>query len=574
MAAKPGLDDVPIHDDPWKRGVLVVFTDALGSTPRDEEALSAPPGHERPCLGGALKQSLEAMRQFRDELFREQLDGLGTDALAGKWQILKNVGDALVLALYPDGDDTPSLIAQSIRAVLGAWDSCRQSKHAIRVAMHYCPPGYAFLGSQLTGISAALAEMKHLNEQSRDAFLRSLQFDLFGPGMNRIARLSSAARGSIFVISEQTYLQMKGSEQLSAEEMRRLYRGGWQPENGFRLRGPVPLVRAKGVDTVALPEYVEETVPFERRPWWVWEVRGSDSGHDTPTFGAESKRVQSLRIIHGFYHTENTFEWCCNTESDLEVGLRKLLDSDEFISFSFFSDLWLKICGVLSFYQQEDERHFVRQAPTWADVFANHPTAFFPRYAVLTSCPDDPTDDHLRDKLSPTFQHSGTIRCAQSVSHGVQGFIQIRDDTDRLRVSGVTARGRRLYLLLFQVRHPYLNEAADPDQFLQGSLADLPLRKTPGRPAFAVIASGLLTGDKDGFILAADLAEDGSADVRDQEFQEIIKEQVMGRGLTFFGRIAPIRLLLCRSMRGFEQANLEWLRELWQWSRKERRQRK
>lgn len=525
------------------QGLLIVFTDLKGSTEFDEEKMR---------ISSDSQAAITAMAKMREGLFKEQIEKLPLDH---KWKILKNVGDALILTAKVS---TPPEILACINDLRNAWDSLYDKDVKIRIAAHFAPDSHIVNGGEL---KSGLASLGNGCCQGFDTFLLALEFDIFGPGINRTARLAHEPSGPLFLISEQVLCRYLGKEHFSDEDIKDGYASQktWLPN--IDLRGPIPLVNIKGVKVIGFDDNgsCAERAQQRTTPWWVWEIVPKNK-NEYQSFGAENKKFQTLRIVHAF------FEYSTPIKVKKENGKSEYYEDIPYESFeehlrghsyfNFFVDFSAKILDVWSFYSPSDSRKFPAKAPKWNTKLVFEAASFLPFYIVLSSCPTQKTDIRLRKALSLQDVNAKNIKI-EPVSYQIHQNVQLRNP-DKL-IPG-TYRERRLYLVFFQIQARALEFSDSPKEFFSKCPENLPEAQI-GFPCDVVI-EGLLRGDKDGFLLLSLECSKGTETKADKNLQNFFITQAESyQGKTFFHNIAPIKVFVCQSLQEISKHNKAWLEE-------------
>ena len=119
--------------------------------------------------------------------------------------------------------------------------------------------------------------------------LNGIDADIFGPDMNRAARLAGVPRESVFVVSQEIMEALLGADEVKAN----LKANKWITINlppkataqNFRAY-PIPVVNLKGIEQYIDDEYISEAMTkfsIEKEedvrsisqyltPWHVWEI--------------------------------------------------------------------------------------------------------------------------------------------------------------------------------------------------------------------------------------------------------------------------------------------------------------
>ena len=323
-----------------EQGLLIVFTDLKGSTEFDENAI-------RDC--SYPQAAISAMAKMREDLFKEQINKLPADH---KWKILKNVGDALILTAEVS---TPDAILICINDLQDAWNCLFAKNVQIRIAAHYAPASHIVNGGELKKGLESIGN----GCQGFDIFLSALKFDIFGPGINRTARLAHAPSGPLFLISEQVLCRYLKKKEFSNEDIRASYASQeiWLP--GIDLRGPIPLVNIKGVEVISFDDngLYSERAQQKTTPWWVWEIAPKKQ-NKYQSFGAENKKFQTLRITHAFFRINTSLKKRIAEKDDAHRPDKPFQDHlSKNPAFNFFVDFSAKILDVWSFYSPSDSRN-------------------------------------------------------------------------------------------------------------------------------------------------------------------------------------------------------------------------
>lgn len=518
-------------------GYLIIFTDAKGSTKADEKSAS------------------KEILALRERLFHGQLKGL---TAKNGWNIIKSVGDALVFSVkVPKSGKATELVKSCLEELFQAWKKLNSTTDQIRVAVHYAEATHIVSGKSLATKLKSL--LKDSDLDSLNAFLGSLKSDIFGPGINRSARLAHAPSGSLFVLSLHVVEKLFGKKISAADiEDHLLSQTALHPT--LPLRGPIPLVKVKGVDSIGFPHLFKKKkgdVPAE--PWWIWEL--VDEGFSKfQSFGAENKRFQVIRMIQAIFPVKQSLQKRADGNSVAiapdPVFKKHLKDTT---ALAFFSDLVLRVVDTWSCFRPSDNRNFGqgRAKGTWSSSITED-TTWLPYYVVFSSCPNEATDEIVRDalvgiknKYRKLPNNKGLFKI-EAISYQVHRWVRWA----KSNVAGVGSMpDRRLYLIFFQVRNSAVEVGGDPDKLfykLTSSIGD--------GFTWDIIAKGVVRGDKDGFLLAS--LQSGNPQKAEAELKIFLRRECQpGPGSTFWENIAPIKIVVCEPLAPIAKKHLDWLEE-------------
>lgn len=527
-------------------GLLIVFTDAKGSTEQDEAALcraSAP--------GGNYIAAQQEMAKLREKLFVGQLTRLPP---SHNWTILKNVGDALVLTAEISDAQRAREVEACLTDLLDAWRALGDQGIQIRIAVHYAPQSSIVRGEGLASLRTRLSELSGLGS-SLDAFLSSLTLDIFGPGINRTARLAHAPSGPLFVVSQETVLALwNRSTDFSSEELKSFYKAQESLHPSLPLRGPIPLVKVKGVDSVAFPNPRTLDSAPKVGPWWIWEMAPSGET-TTQTFGGENKRFQALRIVHAVFKDDKSLRsrvtGLDGADAPDEPFQRHL---GECLPLHFFVDFAAKVTEVWSLYDPSDARDFDRpgaKPPEWNTQLTELRTCFLPYYVVLCSSPNEATDTIVRDASVPILPVDVGL---EPVSYQIHRGVRF-GDLERLEIC--TDPSKRVYLIMFQVRLRALRHAADPGTLFK----NCPTQFRIEQYRWDVAMMGTIRGDKDGFLLISLEGPYDNTSLADNALREYLRLNTTSTSGIFLADIAPIKVYVCTPLSRIAKQNVAWLTE-------------
>ena len=331
----------------------------------------------------------------------------------------------------------------------------------------------------------------------------------------------------------------------SVDELQKLYSVQTVLHPTLPLRGPIPLVKVKGVGSIGIKE-----------PWWIWELV-DDKYSDAQTFAAENKRFQVVRLVQAILPEQKTLEDRARSNSVAtapDKAFNKHLDTT--LALSFFSDLVLRVEDVWTFYRPSDDRDFDDQKLPdlkW-DSIRKKPSKFLPYYVVFSSSPNEATDVIVREALIDIPRAVGKANF-EAISYQVQRGTRWANEQT---VKEGTEPTKTLYLIFFQVRSSAVYDAANPSTLFQGKKRDF----GDDGCKWNLISWGVVSGDKDGFLLVS--LADGDPARAGKVLQEYLKVQCKDdkRGRQeFWERIAPIKVLVCKPRNRIGQMNLDWLNE-------------
>jgi len=480
--------------------LLIVFTDEVGSTIKDED-------EHRKYKGSAV-----GLGRYRKRLVSrrcKQFGKLVNNLLPTGAKVVKNVGDALVITLCADHGD-PRLM-KCLKALYDAWDKLKRN---IRVAVHLAPVSDVATAKDLESFIDQVR--KHAGQPTEKKLkdiwpaLIVMAHDVFGAPMNRAARLAGVPHDALFVVSEEVVggvVKKSGDGKKSDDQKKRdqleIGRSYIQSELQAAC-DRVPLVQVKNVGRVTLDS-----------PWWVCEVRPRSAD---PKLVEQFKSVQAIRVIEiagdsvGEAHKEQAAD-------RLQTSLIAPSGSD-----SFFVDLLFHVENVWVGYETRRDREHLWGLEEWKlrDPKSVSRQALL---VVFSGCPDFATDEQLRKKklalhtsewdLQPT-----TLRVSEKVRY------RYADTGNHM------PGGKSYYLLEFQVRAGTVR----PDDFkgvfkgIKPSYVSNGLRR---------LAHGLLEGETDGFVLFRAVGKN-SIEVRNSLQQS---QNAPGKGeLSFLKRVAMISL--------------------------------
>lgn len=441
-----------------KDQLLIVFTDELGSTTKDENEFKTV--RSDPTRASEYKRSLISRRCQQFGMLVNKL--LATDAF-----VVKNVGDALVITLCSKHGD-PSLI-KCLKALFEAWE-CLES--TIRVAVHISPISALATGDALepAGFLALLREYApNFTEQDVQRMwpaLGLIAYDVFGAPMNRAARLAGVPQGAQFVVSEEVAASLVSLPPPEKSWSDRVRAGRTKLEAEFNaVSDMVPLVRVRNVDGVTFND-----------PWWVIEIRPYGK---PPALIHQFKSVQAIRVI----------EIAGDVLDDQNISAaNNLINSwvgDSLSCATFFVDLVFVVRTAWAGHDIRRDRRHDKSLEVWTPRDANQRKRRAV-YVVFSGCPDIATDESLRRarmaqsaddwRLEPT-----TLRVYQQIRYWFS------DPGASLPID------KGYYLLEFQVKSGTVRPDSSrvfkdiKQKYLSGSLHTL--------------GYGLLEGETDGFVL-------------------------------------------------------------------------
>jgi len=234
--------------DSGNNPLLIVFTDELNSTARDLKYLKEL--HE----SGDVTKYKSELKNSRAELFSHQINNL--DNHGEKWTVIKTVGDSLIISLNAeDARSLKDITDKCLGSLFNIWKSS-SDKHKIRIACHLTNSREIITGKESPEITKCFkGKDAHL---VLSPVLNSIDTDMFGPAMNKAARLASIPKGSLFVVSQELMEFMHGKEDVlkhinnNVPYPMKLKQGA----ETFNVRAyPIPIINLKGFEagTIDVP---------------------------------------------------------------------------------------------------------------------------------------------------------------------------------------------------------------------------------------------------------------------------------------------------------------------------------
>lgn len=538
--------------------LLIVFTDELGSTARDLMLLK-----DLKNKKSTVAEFKEKLNKSRTSLFSHQIENLGNHGR--KWTIIKTVGDSLIISLDAENDDDLRLITDlCLGSLFKIWKESPVDQR-IRIACHLTSSAEIITGkNELKEIANCFATKKdHLDLVP---VLRSIHTDIFGPAMNKAARLASIPKCSLFVVSQElmefklgkTNIQKRIKDNESSDLCIKI------EVNELTVRAhPIPIVNLKGfeacpdVNTDDIKEKhciysineIEKLSPY-LLPWYIWEIEEINTVNNYTEnmlpLRVQYKEMQSLKIV------------ACKFGDEAEVEQAKNIFENSRLApnpCKLFVDSVFEISKTCSLYMPNPFRVFKDYRADddgWVDAQDRYSIKTFQfLYIMFTSVPDLKTDSLLRKYFTPNKNGWDLLHISYDIYEGaIYSDVVLFDDNKITLVSEANKQnGACNYLLLFQIKHDYLDSAENWNDFFNNKKRLLNTYRNCHS-----IGYGLLRGEFDGYVLFS-AAKDSLS-----ELKEIILNGMNNSG-SFFYKIAPI-FLFELSLKHISDKNIEFLKEV------------
>ena len=387
--------------------------------------------------------------------------------------------------------------------------------------------------------------------------LNGIEADIFGPDMNKAARLAGVPRESVFVVSQEIMVALFGANEVKDN----LAQNRWitislpSESASVSVRAyPVPVVNVKGIEPHIDDNYISQaktnfSIEAEKdiisispylTPWHVWEIEESTTGEDRANghlpLRVQFKELQSLKIVAATFG--RTYDEDVRAAYDaFENKLRKN-------PCKLFIDCVFKINSLHEPYEPNLFRIFSRDQRTWKDPYAkyvekNKEDPLRHLYLMFSSVPDIKTNRMLRKYFAPTTDNWDFQHISYDLYEGTvfPGRTEMKSSD-------------RFYLLLFQIRQTFSEDADDRNEFF--SVGQRKLLPKYVSDQCTCIAYGLLRGEFDGFVLFS------SKDDVSSELQTFIRSSINNPN-NFFFKTAPIYLYDLQYIHVSEE-NIEHLR--------------
>lgn len=364
--------------------VLIVFTDEVGSSRRDELFESA--------NQDSLQSYKEKLRESRAEHFGTLIGQMKNNS----WRIIKNVGDSLIIR-FDHGDNIPKELLECLNALYTAWKKfnekwrefyeqwCRTSTErwegyrpnkcptGLRIAVHLAKSDEVLVDNDLDNLRNTIKKVANVKKMNNvwPSFTPSIKYDIFGRAMTTAARLIGLTETPLFIVSENVVKKI-GEENFN-NTMNKL-------DSSIRCLPSIPLIYIKGLDTVRYDN-----------PFYIREV----TNYEEPSLVAETKRIQAIRIIFlGFGQGTVPIDELDNVTTILSSRIR-----DQNKPMSYYVDVALNIKRMWTCPPLRDDRLPMDSVKLEPEDLYNK-GQLFPSYILFTSVPDERTDHKLRQALT------------------------------------------------------------------------------------------------------------------------------------------------------------------------------
>ena len=500
-----------------KNPLVIVITDEVGSTPRDEDLRKKK--DEQEITEEEYKDRLLKSRQY---LFSNQIRGL-TQPTSG-WTVVKTVGDSLIISLKPNSrEDVRDNLLECLDSLLKVW---KEFGRELRVACHL-----TYLEDILTG-KKELEPLKQSIQRSSpesvilDPILTSIESDIFGSAMNLAARLASIPKEGLFVVSQEVMEEISTSKYLREQIIlkRVPFELKFSSNKMIGWAYPVPVINVKG--------FAEKYTT----PMYVWEIVLQGSEKEYRSLRVQFKEFQSLKVVVASYKAPIVLDKNHPWEEDACTTFENRLKDNPC---PLFIDFVLELKNQHQLFDPNMLRDFDHQLEklkqnkrNWQDVLieVREKGDLIPYYVMFTTVPDIESNKKLRYFFTPKDENKDESWTFQHISFDIYESLKVEYEEEKTF--------KKYFLLLFQIQKKHANKADDWKRFFKEKDSSLlSIYPVDRYHTYTTIACGLIKGEIDGFVLFASDSGDNNCMGTLEEY--ITTDIIQGK---FFSKMAPIFL--------------------------------